>query len=169
MRKFMKKNLIVILAVSVMFIGIFGCKTLSDKSSNSGTLTQPVVEEFSIEDFAKKYRELPNRLNNYEDKKVKITGYAFIKTETAKTVSTDDIYLEVFSDTTKKINGEMTCKVDAAYFFGLLEQKKIEPDSFYRLNIEATYKDDALRQCQFTGIVNVSEGKTKEELSKSTK
>jgi hypothetical protein len=136
----MSKNLLVILAISSICIGIFGCKTISDKSANSSTQTQTVIEEFSVEDFAKKYQELPDRLNNYENKKVKITGYAFIKTETAKTISTDDIYLEIFSDTTKKINGEMTCKIDAAYFFGLLDQKKIEPDNFYRLNTEALIK-----------------------------
>jgi hypothetical protein len=167
--KIMRKRFLVVLAVLSTFLGIIGCKTLSEKSVNSSTQTQTVIEEFSIEDFAKKYKELPNRLNNYEGKKVKINGYAYIKSDVIKSGSTDDVYLEILVDTTNKTNGEMTCKVEVLYLLSLLEQKKIELDNFYKLNIEATYKDGKLRQCQFTRIERVAEGKTKEELSKSAK
>ncbi|MBP6002863.1 MAG: hypothetical protein KA746_05465 [Pyrinomonadaceae bacterium] len=165
----MNKSFLVILAILAVSIGLTGCVRVSEKVSDKNAAPQTTIEEFAIEDFAKKYTELPDRLSKYQDKKVKIRGYATIKPDTVKPGSIDDVYLEIFRDTTKSINGEMTCKSEFSYFVGLLDQKKLGIGSSYKLTIDATYRDGALRQCQFTEIVKVPSGMTKAELDSSAK
>jgi len=165
----MNKCFLVLFVGLAVLIGLAGCTRVSEKVSEKNAPPQTTIEEFAVEDFAKKYTELPDRLDKYQGKKVKIRGYATVKLDTVKPGSIDDVYLEIFRDTTKSINGEMTCKSEFSYFVGLLDQKKLEIGSSYKLTIDAAYRDGALRQCQFTEIVKVPSGMTKAELDSSKK
>ncbi|HQZ95547.1 MAG TPA: hypothetical protein PLP21_04470 [Pyrinomonadaceae bacterium] len=165
----MNKRFLALGGVLAVLIGLMSCSRVSEKVSDKNAAPQTTIEEFAIEDFAKKYTELPGRLDKYQGKKVKIHGYSTIKPDTVKPGSVDEVYLEIFRDTTKSINGEMTCKSEFSYFVGLLDQKKFEIGSSYKLTIDATYRDGGLRQCTFTEIVKVPSGMTKAELDSSAK